>query len=49
MISGVIRHLDEAWRELTAEGSGFSMSEIEVRGAPMRVYDSAPPHMRAVW
>jgi acyl-CoA synthetase (AMP-forming)/AMP-acid ligase II len=49
MISGVIRHLDEAWRELTAEGSGFAMSEIEVRGAPMRVYNSAPPHMRAVW
>ncbi len=49
MISGVIRHLDEAWRELTAEGSGFSMSEIEVRGAPMRIYNSAPPHMRAVW
>jgi acyl-CoA synthetase (AMP-forming)/AMP-acid ligase II len=41
--------LDEAWRELTAEGSGFAMSEIEVRGAPMRVYNSAPPHMRAVW
>ena len=25
------------------------MTEIEVRGAPMRVFNSAPPTMRAVW
>lgn len=45
----MIEHLRAAWNELTAPGGGFSMSEIEVRGIPMRVYDSAPPHMRALW
>ncbi|MDF2733176.1 MAG: putative fatty-acid--CoA ligase, partial [Desertimonas sp.] len=25
------------------------MTEIEVRGAPMRVFNSAPPTMRAIW
>ena len=49
MISGVIQYFDEAWRELTAEGSGFAMTEIEVRGAPMRVFNSAPPTMRSIW
>jgi long-chain acyl-CoA synthetase len=46
---GVIDHLRDTWDELTAEGGAFSTSEIEVRGVPMRVFDSAPPHMRAVW
>ena len=46
---GVIEHFDEAWRELTADGAGFAMAEIEVRGAPMRVFKSAPPTMRAIW
>ncbi len=44
-----IEHLRDAWEELTAPGGGFAMSEIVVRGIPMRVFDSAPPHMRAVW
>ncbi len=38
-----------AWDELTAPGAQFSMTEIEVRGNPMRVFDSAPPSMRFVW
>ena len=27
----------------------FHMSTIEVRGVPMRVFDSAPPTMRVLW
>jgi len=45
----VIQHFDQAWRELTADGAGFAMDEIEVRGAPMRVFKSAPPTMRTIW
>ncbi len=45
----MIDHLRAAWNELTAPGAPFAMSEIEVRGVPIRVYDSAPPHMRALW
>jgi len=45
----VIEHYDAAWKELTAPGAQFAMSEIEVRGAPMRVFDSAPPTMRSFW
>ena len=46
---GVIKHFDAAWAELTAAGSGFAMTTIEVRGAPMRVFASAPPTMRSIW
>ncbi len=45
----MIEHFDAAWNELTADGSGFAMTEIEVRGHPMRVFGSAPPTMRSVW
>ncbi len=48
-MSGVIEHYQEAWDELTAPGAQFAMSEIEVRGIPMRVFDSAPPTMRFAW
>lgn len=49
IIAGVIDHLRDSWDELTAEGGPFSTTEIEVRGVPIRVFDSAPPDMRAVW
>ena len=39
----------EAWEELTAPGAQFAMKEIEVRGIPLRIYESAPPSMRFVW
>lgn len=42
-------HLRAAWDELTAPGAPFAMSEIEVRGVPIRTYDSAPPTMRSLW
>lgn len=47
--SAPIEHLRAAWDEMTGPGGGFAMSEIVVRGIPMRVFDSAPPNMRAVW
>lgn len=49
MIGGVIQHYDAAWNELLAPGAGFEMTEIAVRGAPMRVYAQALPTMRALW
>ena len=45
----MIEEYTEAWNELTAPGGPFAMTEIEVRGIPMRVFDSAPPSMRFVW
>ncbi len=34
---------------MTAAGAPFAMTEIDVRGVPVRVFDSAPPTMRSVW
>ena len=45
----VIDHLRAAWDEMTAPGAPFAMSEIDVRGIPMRVFDGAPPNMRVLW
>ena len=45
----MIEEYTEAWNELTSPGGPFAMTEIEVRGVPMRVFDSAPPSMRFVW
>ncbi len=45
----MIEHFNAAWDELTGEGGPFAMSEIEVRGIPLRVFDSAPPTMRSLW
>ncbi|MEO8926245.1 MAG: class I adenylate-forming enzyme family protein [Caulobacteraceae bacterium] len=43
------KELKEAWAELTAPGAPFEIGEIEVRGAPMRVYKHAPPSVRELW
>ncbi|MXW62935.1 MAG: acyl--CoA ligase [Acidimicrobiaceae bacterium] len=45
----VIETLKQTWAELTAKGSPFAWSTQEVRGIPMRVFDTAPPNMRFVW
>jgi long-chain acyl-CoA synthetase len=45
----MIEEYTEAWNELIAEGAPFAMTEIDVRGIPMRVFNSAPPSMRFVW
>jgi hypothetical protein len=44
----VFEHYEAVWNELTAEG-GFAVSEIEVRGNPMRVFPNAPATMRSIW
>jgi long-chain acyl-CoA synthetase len=49
MLFDVIEHYDAAWNELTAEGAGFAVTEIDVRGNPMRVFAGAMPTMRSVW
>jgi len=45
----VIHHYRQARAELEAEGMPFHMSTIEVRGVPVRVFDSAPPNLRLLW
>jgi acyl-CoA synthetase (AMP-forming)/AMP-acid ligase II len=45
----VIEHYDAAWNELTADGAPFAVTEIEVRGNPMRVFANTLPNMRAMW
>jgi long-chain acyl-CoA synthetase len=45
----VIDHYRDVWQEMVGPGGPFAMTEIEVRGVPMRVFDSAPPTMRSVW
>ncbi len=47
--SPVIDAFKSAWKELTAPGAPFAWSIQEVRGMPMRVFDTAPPHMRVLW
>ena len=45
----MFEHYDAAWTELTAAGSPFAVTEIEVRGNPTRVFENAPPTMRDLW
>lgn len=45
----MLEEFQEAWTDLTQPGAQFAMREIEVRGVPMRVYESAPASMRFVW
>jgi acyl-CoA synthetase (AMP-forming)/AMP-acid ligase II len=45
----VIEQFNEAWNELTGAGGPFAMTEIEVRGHPMRVFDNALASMRSLW
>ncbi|MGI9169352.1 MAG: class I adenylate-forming enzyme family protein [Caulobacteraceae bacterium] len=43
------KELKEVWAALTAPGAPFEIGEIEMRGAPMRLYKNAPPTVREVW
>jgi long-chain acyl-CoA synthetase len=45
----VISHYRAARAELETEGMPFHMSTIEVRGVPVRIFDSAPPNMKLLW
>jgi long-chain acyl-CoA synthetase len=45
----MIEQYQEAWDELTAPGAQFATEVIEVRGVPIKVFQSALPSMRTVW
>jgi long-chain acyl-CoA synthetase len=45
----MIEQYQQAWDELTAPGAQFATTEIEVRGVPIKVFESALPSMRTVW
>ena len=47
--SELLDDFNAAYSALTAPGAPFSWSVTEVRGVPVRVYDSVLPNMRAVW
>ncbi len=46
---GVFQHYLAARQELTAEGAPFAVTEMEVRGVPIKVFATAPPNMRTIW
>lgn len=48
-MAAMLDEFTDVWAELTAPGAQFAMTEIEVRGVPIRVFEQAPPHMRFVW
>ena len=41
--------LREVWNEMTAPGAPFEVTEVEVRGIPVRAYAGAPPSLREFW
>eukprot|EP01035_Chromulina_nebulosa_P056031 gene56031-76801_t len=41
--------LNQTWSDLTGPGAPFEVAEIEVRGAQIRSYKTAPPNVRAIW
>ena len=45
----MIEEYKQAWDELTAPGAQFATTTIEVRGVPIKVFESALPSMRSVW
>jgi acyl-CoA synthetase (AMP-forming)/AMP-acid ligase II len=45
----MIEQFQEAWEELTAPGAQFGTTVIEVRGVPVKVFESPLPTMRTVW
>ena len=45
----MIEQYQQAWDELTAPGAQFATKVIEVRGVPIKVFESALPTMRTVW
>ena len=45
----MIEEYQQAWDELTAPGAQFATKVIDVRGVPIKVFESALPTMRTVW
>ena len=49
MPTALMQHYLSTWEEMAADGGQFEMTDITVRGVPMRVFKNAPPTMRAFW
>jgi len=45
----VFEELRQAWTELTSPGGAFEITEVPVRGTPVRTYANAPTSLRDVW
>ena len=45
----MIEEFQQAWDELTAPGAQFATTTVDVRGVPIKVFESALPSMRTVW
>ncbi len=45
----MIEEFQQAWEELTAPGAQFATTTIDVRGVPIKVFESSLPSMRTVW
>ena len=45
----MIEEFQQAWDELTAPGAQFATTTMDVRGVPIKVFESALPSMRTVW
>ncbi len=41
--------LKQVWNELTGPGAPFEVTEVMVRGIPLRAFATAPPSLRHVW
>jgi long-chain acyl-CoA synthetase len=37
------------WNELTAPGAPFEITQVDVRGVPVKAFAGAPPSLRALW
>jgi len=43
------QHLRDVWAELTGAGAPFEVTEVEVRGVPIRSFANTPPSLRELW
>ena len=48
-VTDLVALFKQQWSELTAPGAKYAMTETEVRGVPMRVFEAAPGNMRDIW
>ncbi|MCB2086295.1 MAG: hypothetical protein KDE07_07580, partial [Sphingomonadaceae bacterium] len=48
-MQSMYQELKEVWRELTAPGAQFEVTEVPVRGTMIKAYKQAPPSLREVW
>ncbi len=48
-VTDLVALFTQQWDALTAPGAKYAMSETEVGGVPMRVFEAAPGNMRDIW